>query len=440
MFYRSIGRPLLTAVLAYTVGIASVWANDNSHKTLTLQQAILYTEKNNALLRQYPYQQMQAQAMAEQAKITPLPELELEAENILGSGNYQSLDSAVYTLTLSKNIELGGKANSRLTLAQASGDYEQAEFALTRLDVLAETSRRFYQLLKTQAMQRLLEKRLQQEQQALATLKKRASAGVVRPADVDKLALRQAQTQSWQQRLDLNYELQKLRLSSMWQAEARFDNASGELLTIPVLPQRQQVIHALQKSPAILQQQALLRLADAQVSRAESIAKSDVNVGLGLRHIETTADNTLTLSFSMPLAFKNPNAGRIQAAKAQQQLNQWQQQQQMQQLTLQLLEYQMQLTGFASELQTINEKLLPRAQSLLDSIQQGFKKGRYSVLQWTDAEAERFTLEQQRITLSHRIYLYLLEIERITGQSVIDLQPQDNTHKINKTQTPGARS
>ena len=390
--------------------------NENASPSLNLQQALNKTQANNSLLLQYPYQQLQAQALAEQASIKPLPVLSLEAENLLGSGEYQSLDSAEFTLTLSQNIELGGKADKRLALAQASGQYEDAEYALTRLDVLAETSRRYYRLLKSQALQELLEQRLQQETQALNTLRRRARAGVVTSADVAKLDLRQAQTRAWKKRLTTRYGLNKLRLASMWQAEATFASVAGDLQTLPSIPSREQVLVALNNSPKILQQQALLRLADARVANAQVMASSDLSIAVGIRQMQATSDQAFTLSFSMPLAFSNPNAGRIKAAQAQQKLSQLQQQQQQQQLRLQLLEFQLQIQLYADDITTIDEELLPRAQSLLKKTQAGFNKGRYSVLQWTDAEAELFAVQQQRLELSHNIYLYLLEIERITGQ------------------------
>ena len=418
MLYFFIGKLVLAVILVTSLESRSVWAEEIAYRELSLKQALTNTEQNNTLLLQYPYQQAQAQAMAQQAEITPQPELALEAENIFGSGSYSSLDRAEYTLSLSQNIELGDKANKRLMLAQASGDYEQAEYVLTRLDVLAETSRRYYQLLQLQSMQQLLGERLKLEQQALATLKRRARAGVVTQADVAKMDLRQAQTQSAQQRLASQYALQQLRLASMWQAEADFDQVSGDLLQLPELPKREQLLNALQQSPAIFQQQALLRLSDAQVNYAESEASSNLNLGVGFKHFKASDDNALTLSFSVPLAFQNKNAGRIKAAKAQQQLSVLQQQQQRQQLTLQLLEYQMHIQHAAAAVQMINEALLPKAQKLSVSIQAGFKKGRYTVLQWIDAEAELFALQQQRLSFSHSIYLYLLEIERITGQAM----------------------
>ena len=54
-----------------------------------------------------------AKGAEQQAKYWPNPELEFEAENVSGDGQYSGTDSAEYTYSLSQKVEIGGKRSSR---------------------------------------------------------------------------------------------------------------------------------------------------------------------------------------------------------------------------------------------------------------------------------------------------------------------------------------
>ena len=69
--------------------------------------------------------------------------------------------------------------------------------------------------------------------------------------------------------------------------------------------------------------------------------------------------------------------------------------------------------------------LLPRSRKLIEDTRQGYLLGQYSVLQWTDAQAERFVLERELIDLYSAIYLLLLELERITGEPLAGVTEGD---------------
>lgn len=384
--------------------------------TMNLQQALQQTLQHNPTLQAYPYLIRGAEAERLQASFRPTPKVTLEAENLAGSGDFKGTDQADYTLSLSQVIELGQKRQNRIALASAGQRQLQNEYELTRLDTLAETSRRYYQVLRLQALQATLTERISREQKALNVIEQRVSAGAVGTADAAKMALRLAQSKARKQQLQHSWQQAKLNLSAMWLAEAEFARASGDLLQPPAAPDQAQLQHALQSSPAYMQQTALLRLADARVQLAQANGKSDVTVGLGIRQFEASNDQALVFSASMPLAFSNPNRGRIAKALAQQEWSQQRNQLQQRQLQLSLTQIHQQLQSVFAQIDTLQTQLLPKAQQLLSATQTGYQQGRYSVLQWADAQAELFSLKRQNIELHTQAFLQLLELERLTGQ------------------------
>lgn len=401
--------------LMFTIVVSS---QTQAQGSITLDWALQQTLSHNAELATYPYRLRQAEALAEQAGVRPNPELNLSIENAYGSGEYSSLDAAEISLTLSQTIELGGKRQQRLQYAGAEILQQEAEYQLTRLDVLAETSRRYYQLLALQAKLKVNTQRQLEEANALKSIEQRARAGAIGQADVAKMALRQARTQDDGRLLQNGQSLAKLRLAAMWQGDGNFTKANGDLSQLPSIPNRAQVATAVEQSPNLLNQLALQRLSDANLNLAQAEGRSDINIGLGLRQFEATDDQALLLDFSMPLAFSNPNRGRIKAAQAEVELNSSQQLVLRRQLQLSLLEVRQQLVGSQQQAQRLQQTLLPLAQMLLSETRIGYRQGRYSVLQWVDAQAELFSVEAQLIEVQQQAFEQLLELERITGTSM----------------------
>ena len=59
-----------------------------------------------------------------------------------------------------------------------------------------------------------------------------------------------------------------------------------------------------------------------------------------------------------------------------------------------------------------------------------FKRGKLSVLQWLDAQAEIYALQKAKIEKTHLMYLQLLELERITGQALTSLNTATSSADI----------
>lgn len=401
----------LAGLLTLTVG-----QQTSARESIDLNWAAQQTLDRNPELQAYPYRLRGAEALKAQAKIAPLPRLGFEVENVLGSGDKREADNAEITLSLSQVIEMGGKRQYRVDVADADIAQQQLEYELARLDILAETGRRYYQLLRLQALQNAIAGRIDQERQALKIVRKRAQAGAVGQADVSKMALRLARSEMQRQQLADRLLLARPRLAAMWLGRGDFASASGNLLNLPSVPNETLLLSALERSPALLQQLALQRLADARLQLAKANGSSDLQLGVGLRRFEESSDQALTFSLSMPLTFKNPNRGRIAEASSKRELALAQTRLGHQVLQLELLAIHRALENEVNQAKRLKQQLLPKARTLLEDTKAGYQMGRYSVLQWTDAQAELFALQREQIETHTRIYLQLLELERITAQ------------------------
>jgi len=386
--------------------------------TITLKQALGLTLQNNAELKSFPLAVRGAEAMQLQAEARPTPTLRVEVENALGSGDYQSFDSSEISITYSQMLELGNKQQNRLQFATAKTRRLQSEYQLARLDILAETNRRYYQNILLEEQLRWIKRRILSENKALQVIKKRAKAGAVGEADVSKMALRVARSDFQKEQLISQLKQAQIRLAAMWMAEPEFSSLGGNFSAIPTIPERELVLKAIEKLPSMQHQLALQRVSDSRLKLAQSNGQSDMTFTVGLKQHQLTSDQSLNFAFSMPLAFENPNRGRIKAARIAIEQTNLETESFKQQLKLTLLEIRQQLLSLKAQAESLNNKLLPQAKKLLAETEKGYQKGHYSVLQWIDAQSELFSIERSLINVHWQVYQQYLELERITGQSM----------------------
>ena len=384
--------------------------------SLSLKQALQLTLQQNPQLKAYPYYVRQLDGEVTQAKLRPVPRIEVE------------LSSDEATLTLSQNFELGDKRLSRVGFTNAKQEQLQAEFEIAKLDVLAETSRRYYQLLALQKQKTLLSIRIGQEKRALNIINKRAKAGAVAQADVANMALGLARSNNTLEQLEFGIRLQQEALSAMWLGltQKGLMQLQGNLSQLPQLLDDEAlsdiISNGINQLPDYRYQVALSRLADSRTSLTQANGSADLNLGLGLRHNDISGDQSLVLNASMPLNFSNPNRGRITSVQAQQALSYEQLEIKRQQLSIELTRIQASLEKELRLANRISKQLLPLASELLSTTQKAYRQGQYTVLQWIDAQNQVFNLEQDLINSQVRIFNQVLELERILGQSIVTAQ------------------
>ena len=265
-----------------------------------------------------------------------------------------------------------------------------------------------------------IEKRALGEKKALDIIEQRQRAGAVAAADAAKMRLRLAQTTMRQQQSLAQIKRNQAQLASLWLQSPSFSRAEGNLLKLPAAVDISALLSTVDKSPAYQQKMMLEKLAQADVRQQQALSRSDVTIGMGIRHLEYSSDQALVFDVSMPLSMGNPNRGNLQAAYSRQNWSETDLELTRQRVSLQLHNLGRHLQTLRQQTQRLKTDLLPKAEILLREVEQGYRQGRYSVLQWVDAQSELFQLRRQQILLHHSIFIQRLELERISGQPLID--------------------
>lgn len=417
-FSRPHKMRLPTALISAMAIAWSLSGQAAAQTELSLAKALQRTLSDSPILQRFTFQEREAEALRLQASIRPAPTLNLSVANAFGSDEFSALDSAEITLSLSQVIELGDKRASRVGLSDARWQTQLANYEIARLEVLAETSRRYYFLLEQQALTANLVEREKLEREALKVITQRQQAGAIGSADAAKMTLRLAQTQMQQLKSKAETQRRKAQLAMMWLGSADFSHAQGSLTQLPPATDTEHFLNVIEASPAYRQKLMLNRLALAEIEQQRSLNRSDVTVGVGVRQFETSNDQALVFDISMPLSLNKPNRGNLAAAYSRQQWADQEQQLTHKQLSLEIQSLGQSLAGYRQQAQQLAEQQRPKAEQLLREVKRGYRQGLYDVLQLVDAQTELFSVKQQQIQLHRQWLLLRLAIERISGQAL----------------------
>ncbi len=386
--------------------------------SLTIKQALKKTLQNNVELQLYPLIIRGSEALELQAEVTPLARFDVKIENSLGTGIYEGFDASEISLSYGQIVELGNKQLSRKQFASDKTNYLKQEYQISRLDILAETSRRFFKNILIQEKLSLIAKRMEIEQKALTAIQQRAKAGAAKQADVSKMRLRVGHSKMQEMKLTSELEIAQKRLSAMWVSEPEFESVSGSMIALPAIPSRKLLIEVISELPRYQLQLAQQRVADSRLLLAQSNGAGNLDFAIGIKQHQQSSDQSLNFSFSMPLAFKNPNRGRIKAARMQLEQSEMQLGSIKRSLKLTMLNSRHRLLSLTQQHNMAETHLLPQAQRLLAETEKGFRVGHYSVLQWIDAQSELFSIQLKIAELRIHIFNQYVELERVVGRSL----------------------
>lgn len=388
---------------------------------IDLSTAVNRTLTASPELQLYPYHVRALDAQALQAGLKPNPRLNAELENVFGTGANRFLTNGELTLSLSQLIELGNKPEKRVDVIDRKAAAVQHDYAIKRLDVVAAMMRDYYNSLQLQQLIDWIQQRIRTEQAAVAVIERRARAGVVGEADVMRMQLRLAKSEARQAELQAQHAQSLKKLAANWSDDADFSAVDGELGRTPALPDASILHEALNTTPDYLLAQAQTRINEARLSLAQARSRADVTVGAGIRRQEGRNDNALLFSFSMPLQWNNKNQGNIASAQAQYQEKLANQEILRTRLEIALRRIHSAMQNNLAQLERLDTDLRPVAEGLLAEVKRGYQLGQYDVLQWVDAQQELFNVDRQVIEAQHAVHLQFLELERLSGASLIAL-------------------
>ncbi|RUO63646.1 TolC family protein [Pseudidiomarina insulisalsae] len=387
---------------------------------LTLRDALTRALHDNPELAQYPFQQRIAEAAKLQASLRPNPELSIEVENVLGTGKNRAFENLQTTLSFSQLIELGAKREQRIALAEAETQRVTAEFNYSKVEVLAETTARYYHALKLQQLVDWYAQQQQRLEHSFALAQERVKLGAAPAGEMLRVRLQQQRIAAEMSNAEGRLAEARIHLSAMWAAMPDFNTLLGNFAEQPAVPGLAALDQAVNEAPELLRLFDSERVLAAKLNALEAAATADLTLGGGIRYSAAADDLGFVLQASIPWQLSNPQAGHLAANKAERDSLHLQQRKVRQELRARARVLQARAETDQRFLKQLQSQLIPTARELEQTTLAGYEDGIYSLLQVLDAQNELASLEQEQLQRQYAIYRSLLELERLTGHTFVE--------------------
>jgi cobalt-zinc-cadmium efflux system outer membrane protein len=417
-----LARAACACLLAWAFSFTSPAARaSEAAPPLTLREAIDAALIGNPELKTFAFTFRAQDARIDQAGLRPAPELSLDAENVLGTGDVRGTRSAELTFALSQVIELGGKREARIATAQARRDVLDIDRQARQLDVLAEVARRFIAVAARQDLLRLAQRGVELAQQTVDGSKRRVDAAKSPHAELDRarIALDRARLAERSSAAELDAERQQL--AATW-GESRpviggreMGDVQADLYALPEMVDYSALVARLATNPDFARFASEERVRDAELRLAATSRRPDITLSGGVRRLEASNDNALVFSVSVPLFSSRRSSSFVAEAQASRDLIGAEREVALVKAKALLYELHSRLVRAIAEADTLRTDILPRTEEALKETEYAYQRGRFSYLELVDAQREYLTVQSSLIEAASEAHELRVEIERLTN-------------------------
>ena len=420
MFSRLAAPAALVAVL---VAASPARAGDR----LTLDDAFARVAAFHPDLRLPALRGQARAAELDEAAQRPALRAGVEVENALGTGDYAGVDAAELTLSLASVLERGGKRDARIALAQGRIDALAPEREAARLDLLAETARRYLDVVGARHRRDLADADIAQRRRTVVAARQRFQAGASPESVVLTAQAALARAELDQRRATHMMDAARQHLAALWgEREPRFEPAADDALALPAIPDFDALATLLDRTPELVRFADERRIGEARLQLARSQAKADLDWQVGVRAFNDSDDAALVASVSMPLSGSRRAQPQIRAAQAELALLDIERESRGLSLYSTLVDAHGRYRVAQLEVLRLRDDILPALARAEAAAERAYRAGASSYLEWAQLQSERAALARQQLDTALDARRALIEIQRLTGEAFV--QPAARTH------------
>jgi cobalt-zinc-cadmium efflux system outer membrane protein len=390
--------------------------------SLTLSEALTLTTQRNPTLLGFGAQQENARQLAVARNLPPPMSIQVELENFAGSGAASSTSTLETTLQLSRSIELGNRAQLRRGFGESELAHLEARQQTRRAEVLAEAARRFVHVLSDQAQLQATQRATELAAQARDLVQQRIRAGAASPVFGSRAEITLARARITQEHAEHELASSRVALSALWgESDPAFTLARGNLFDFPAIEGLAAYLQRLEANPEVLGFAAEARVLEARLQLTQAQRLPSISLSAGVRRLEALDDQAFIAGFAMPLGSKRRAEPEIRALRAERESLTSTSQSRILELKATLFALYQEILHARTEAQTLQTQIRPQAQQMVRTTDEGYRAGRFSLIELADARGQLLEIEQEAIRAAAKFHTDLIEIERLTGVAVHEL-------------------
>jgi len=394
-------------------------AEKQTHNYITLDQAIINVLESNPSLSASEYEAKAAAARIRAAKQTPALYTSIEFQNFGGNGKYSGGDNLESTLSLSKVLELGDKATLRGELAKNKATLLRNEQGAKRLDLLAETTKRFIHIITDQERLAIAEDSLTLANQTLKVVKRRVDAGRTPNAELRRAKITLARKQLDLEHAEHELATTRLKLTTLWgKTQVTFTAAKANLFNVEKTIPFEMLAQLLERNPDIVRFATEKRLAQTRIQLAQAKRQSNIEVSAGVRHFNVTDDTAFVLSLNVPFGSSSRAVPLVEEAEMLSLREPHVYEQRRLTLYATLFEVYQEIKHAIEAVTTLRTTIIPHAEQALQEYEKGYAVGRYSFLELTEAQNTLLNARLEAVMAASNYHRHRAEIDRLTGTNI----------------------
>jgi outer membrane protein, heavy metal efflux system len=423
------GRPktmLGSQYMTFQPTDAALDADDSgiSHKNptgvITLDQVLSLGLLQNSELASSSWEVRAAEARLVQEGLLPNPEIETSVENFGGDNDLDGFDGAETTVQISQLIELGGKRAKRKQVASLDKDIAGWEYESKRLDVFADISKSFWDVVSAQEKYAIAVEISAIADESYFLASERVKAGKAPPLEEIQASVTAATARIEVEQAKRALETARKNLAATWgSTDPAFEKATADIGAILPLPPLETLKSRMSNNPDLTRWDTEMEKSRAQVNLADAESIPDLTVGAGPRYFNETDDTAFVMNASIPIPLFNRNQGvtqeaRFNLAKARESRKTalLKTQKDLEQA------YQDSSSSYLTA-DSLMKMAIPASQTAYSAALEGYREGKISYLAVLETQRTFFEVKHQYISAIVDYHKSKTDIDRLIGQSIV---------------------
>ena len=356
-----------------------------------------------------------ARGSEKQAGYWANPELEIEAENIAGNGQYSGSNSAEYTYSLSQPIDISGQRSARKKAALHTRKAANSTVDINKISIIRDVHTAYAKTLSAAEMLKLAKEQKEISQQVLRIVSKRVNAS--REPEIQNVKATVAYENSV---IELDQRRQELRFSQQYLSKLIGEEISNSSLDhshffeIKAPDSFESYKKLLNKSPILKRSDYLINAKRSSFDLEIAKKFSSPKIKFGVRQFRGNDQQAFVAGLSIPLPIFGFNGGNISRAGAE--LSQARNDQLQTQISLEqnLIEEWKNWQISYSTATKLRDIILPEAQKSFELAQKGYKNGNFPYLEVLDAQRTLFETKSKYYLFLKQYHIAQANIELLT--------------------------